>query len=408
MRLTKTNSHTSVRPLLVSADFRRFWVGQTLSSLGSGIARVALILFVQSRYGSGAAVGVLLFAETVPRLLGPLLGAVADRLDRRRLMIGCDCAQALLFAAVALQPPFLAILALVAIASTAQTLFVPARLALLPSLVEKEMLPQGNSLMGIAFNFQVALGPIVGAVLFAAFGLSTALLVNTASFIASALLLGAVRNVAPTRPTIGLGARVGDGIRFVRREPRLSALVTSLLLSVGFLALDDVALVFLVRGELDASSAAFGLVATAFGVGMVAASSALVMVRGGSAGRLYLLALCASGIGTALTGLAPTVALVLVAQAIAGAGNGVDNIASETLIQQEVPDQLLGRVFGVATTAANLGAGIAAIAGGFLLEVTSARTVFVVGGTGVLLVALAMAGPLRRGSGTSAASVPGA
>jgi MFS family permease len=367
--------------------------------LGSGTARIALILFVQSKYGTGAAVGVLIFAETMPRVLGPLLGVIADRADRRRLMIGCDCAQAALFAAIAAQPPFLAVLVLVALASTAQTLFVPARLALLPSLVEKEMLPQGNSLMGTAFNLQAAMGPVLGAVLFAAFGMSTALLVNTVSFLASAFLLAGVRTGSrPSRHLPGIGSMAGAGIRFVLGEPRVRALVAGLLLSVGFLALDDVALVFLVRDELGASSTAFGLVVSAFGVGMIVASSALVLVRVKRAGRLYLLALCASGIGTGLTGLAPTAALALAAQAIAGAGNGADNIASETLVQQEVPDELLGRVFGVATTAANLGAGIAAIAGGFMLEVTSARAVFLIGGGGVLLVALAMAGSLWRDS----------
>jgi len=388
----------ALAPLLTYPNFRRFWAGQVLSNLGSGTARVALILAVQQQQGIGIAVGALLFVETLPRLFGPVLGAVADRLDRRRLMIRCDVAQAILFAIIALAPPFGVVLCLVAAASTTQTLFAPARLALLPSLVDREDLPAGNSLMGIAFNLQVALGPIVGAVLFAAFGIEVALLVNTASFLGSAVALARVKGHFSVTDDGGRGLRVmaREGLTFALAQTRIRALTIGLLLSVSFLALDDVALVFLVRDTLGGSSAAYGFVVAAFGVGMVAASAALLILRFRDSAQLYLLALVASGLGAVFTGLAPIVAIALVAQAIAGAGNGVDNIASETLIQQEVPDHLLGRVFGVATTAANLGAGLAALLGGVMLEFASPRTVMVIGGAGALVVALVLAGPLRR------------
>ena len=73
-------------------------------------------------------------------------------------------------------------------------------------------------------------------------------------------------------------------------------------------------------------------------------------------------------------------------QVLAGAGNGVDNVASETLIQQRVPGPMLGRVFGLTGTAANAGASAAALLGGTLLDLTSPRTVLVIGGVGGLIV----------------------
>ncbi len=390
-----------LQPLLKCPPFRRFWLGQVLSNLGGGIARTALILEIQQTRGLGLAVGALLFAETVPRLLGPLLGALADRRDRRKLMIGCDLGQAAAFALIALGLPFFLLLALVAVASTLQTAFNPARVAMLPSLVAPDDLPRANSLLGTAFNVQVAAGPVLGAFLFQGFGIGSVLLVNTASFLASALALWGTRipvglesGAVPVAQ--GLLETAREGGRFVREHPVIRGLTLSVLLSISFLALDDVALVFLVRDTFDGSAAAYGLTVTAFGVGMIAASIGLLAFRAPSASRLYAGALLASGAGTLATGLSPILALVIASQALAGAGNGVDNIASETLVQQKVPPELLGRTFGIVTTAANTGAGVAAIVGGLLLEVMSARAVLTVSGLGVLAVALAVWGPSRR------------
>jgi MFS family permease len=90
--------------------------------------------------------------------------------------------------------------------------------------------------------------------------------------------------------------------------------------------------------------------------------------------------------GTLLTGLAPAIWLVALAQVTGGAGNGADNVASDTLIQRSVPREMLGRVFGVTSTAAFVGGGIAYAAGGVLLDATSARFVFLFAGIGVLAI----------------------
>jgi len=91
-------------------------------------------------------------------------------------------------------------------------------------------------------------------------------------------------------------------------------------------------------------------------------------------------------VGTLFTGLAPVLWVAVAAQAIGGLGNGADNVASDTLIQRSVPREMLGRVFGVTSTAAFVGGGIAYAAGGPLLDATSPRFVFVLAGVGVIAV----------------------
>jgi MFS family permease len=107
--------------------FRNLTAALTLSYIGSGAGLTALVLYVQSTQGTGVAVGALLLAQTVPRLLGPLAGALADRSDLRRLMVGADTGGAAIFALLALLPPFGLILAGGALASVMQAAYSPAR-----------------------------------------------------------------------------------------------------------------------------------------------------------------------------------------------------------------------------------------------------------------------------------------
>src|ERR687888_234470 len=107
--------------------FRNLWLALALSYTGSGAALTALILYAQRSQGTGLAVAAILDALTVPRLLGPIAGTIADRTDLRRLMIGCDLGQTALYAALALLPPFGAVVALAATATVLTTVYAPAR-----------------------------------------------------------------------------------------------------------------------------------------------------------------------------------------------------------------------------------------------------------------------------------------
>ena len=162
--------------------------------------------------------------------------------------------------------------------------------------------------------------------------------------------------------------------------------MVTLFLGVAFAGIDNVALVFLSREVLGAGPFGFGVVAAAFGIGMLVASIALSSGRGRSPRTLFIGGWTLTAAGTLLTGIAPVLWFAVAAQAIGGLGNGADNVASDTLIQRSVPREMLGRVFGVTSTAAFVGAGIAYAAGGPLLDATSPRFVFVVAGVGVLAV----------------------
>ena len=111
---------------------------------------------------------------------------------------------------------------------------------------------------------------------------------------------------------------------------------------------------------------------------------------------LLVVAWLMCGVATIATGVAPLIAIAALAQGVGGFGNGLQNVAADTLIQRAVPHEMLGRVFGVVSTAAFAGSTLAYAAGGVLLDLTSPRTVFLIAGSGILAVTAVMWVVIRR------------
>jgi MFS family permease len=271
---------------------------------------------------------------------------------------------------------------------------------MVPNLVEPEELIQANALLGTATNLYVAIGPLVGGLLFAAIGPAAALLVNTVTFLGSAAL---TTRVPPTRPPedtehepLLMAARTGA--RFVWGNTMLRTVTVSLFLLLSFLAVDNVALVFLVRDTLGGSAFVYGLIEAVFGVGMLAGSFWILRGAGGgwAPQRLYLLSCSLCSAASAGSGVAPSLGVLAPVQAIAGSGNGIEIVAGETIIQQRVPRGLIGRVYGFTSTATSLGIGIAMAGGGLLVDATSPRATFLIAAAGALLVTLSIAPTMLR------------
>lgn len=380
--------------------FRALWAAIALSYAGSGAATTALTLYVQETRGTGTAVAAFLIASQVPRLLGPLAGGIADRVDLRTMMVGCDIGQAAIFAVIATLPPFGVLIGLSALTTVLQTSYGPARTAMVPNLVERDELIAANALLGTASNLYVAVGPLVGGVLFAVIGAPAALLVNAVTFLGSAAFTWTLPPTPPAPETEheSLLAATATGARFIWADPVLRAVAVSICLLLAFLSVDNVALVFLVRETLGGSAVAFGLIEAVFGVGMLAGS--FWILRGSGSGwaapRLYLLSCGISSLSSAGGGLAPSLGALAGVQAVAGSGNGIEIVASETIIQQRVPRGMIGRVYGFTSSATSLGIGIAMVLGGLLVDATSPRTTFLIAAAGGLLVTFVVAPTLLR------------
>ncbi len=376
---------------------------RAVSFVGDGITTTVLVLLAAGRDGPYG-VSVLLLASALPRLAGPLAGVVADRTDTRVLMAACELASAAVIGVIAVTLPSLPLLAaLVVAAAVLATVRNPAGRSVVPAVVAPADRGPANALLGIGLTLQVAVGPAVGGLLAAGPGLRAALAVDALTFVVAAALLLRLPALPPARDPVeidGVWADAVAGVRYVAANRRIRLLVGSLAALVAVASVDNVALVFLAGDALDAGPAGFGIAASAFGVGMLVAATACTrLARTRSPETLIVGAVVATGAGTLVTGLAPMLAVVVAAQVVAGAGNAVENIGYDTAVQDTVPRALLGRVFGILGTAAQLGASLATAAGGVLVALAGPRAVFVGSGVATFAVAVALAVTLRRRPG---------
>jgi MFS family permease len=381
--------------------FRVLWWSRAVSFAGDGIGRTALVLYAATH--GVTAVSLVLLAVALPRFLGPVAGALADRLDQRRLMAVCETGQAAVFVALAVfLPPLPVLVALVLVTGGFATAFVPAGRSAVPTLVPDRDLGRANALLSMAFNIQVAVGPTIGGLTVEFGGARVAFAVNAVTFLVSALILTRLPTLRSASIHSGLWTEVVAGLRFVASSPGPRALVLSLFVVVSFAAVDNVALVFLVSDELHGSAAEFGFTQAAFGVGMLAAASLLTIGRR-SAVALLIGGLALSVSGTIATALLPTLLAIAAAQVVAGMGNGTENVATDTLVQRLTPRHLLGRVFGAVATAGQLGSAVAYVIAGPLIGSLGPRGAFLVAGAGcglALLVAFpALRAALRADAG---------
>jgi MFS family permease len=362
-----TEDRSGLTLIVRNGAFGRFWLARTSSHIGDGAAVIALLLYVRDLQHSGVAVGALLLAQSLPHLAGPVMGTLIDRLDIKRVMVACELVQSALFVAIAIwQPPFIALLAVVVVASLLDTTFGPASSSSIPQLVERKDLMRANAWIGSALNFQVAVGPLLGGTLVSLFGVRGGLGANAVSFLVSALLLMTVPGLG--RPRVEDRENVASaglaGLAYAWRNPAVRTLLIGVVLLLAFAAVDNVALVFLTRDTLRLSAAGFGVVAAAFGFGMLAISIGLLAWRHPPRPAAILSASWfLTAAGTLATGLAPNGLAAGAMQALAGVGNGAENIAAATLIQQAVPGDMLGRVFGLFGTAAFTGSALAYLRG---------------------------------------------
>lgn len=365
------------------------------------MAITALLLHVEATVGVGVAVSALLLAHAIPNsLLGPIAGTFADRIDQRTLMIATDLGRAAVFVTIAATlPPFAVIVALMGVAAVLETGFRPAGRSAIPGLVERSDLMTANAWLVSALNGGFATGPLIGGLLVAAVGVPGALYLNAGTFIASALLLMRLPRLRADdtdeeRPPFF--ATLREGLVFARKDRVMRTLFIGMLIGVAAAGLDNVALVFMATRVLDSGPMGFGLLESAFGIGMIAASLWLVRQKGYSAAGLFVIGWFGTAVGNFGVGLSPVLAVAVTAQLIGGAGNGVVLVGGDTLVQEHVPAAMRGRAIGIMGSAPFLGSLIAYAVGGVLVDSFGARGTFIVSGIASSIVAVVIAVMLRH------------
>jgi MFS family permease len=341
-------------------------------------------------------VGGVLVARLLPTLASPFVGVLADRLDRRAVLVAGDLVRAILVFGLIFVRDLPAIYALVFLLGAAQTVFNPTVRAAFPNVVGGGDLTRANALISGTFSFSVMAGPALGGVLVASVGVEVAFLLDALTFLVSAGLISTIPLPAAERDGEGEGffgdLRAGLGYLAGARVPL--AIVAGAFLATLTANATIPAEAFLAKNTFGAGDVGYGLIASLWGGGMIL-GSAMTVVLGGRMDLtlLYFVSIFATAVAFVGVGLSPTFVLALGAIAVAGVANGVDNVATDTVLQKRVPDAFMGRVFSARFMTFSAGEALAYPLGGLIVDASGPRHTYLLAGAataaaGLLVVLL--------------------
>lgn len=394
---TRRRLTIDLSPVRASRGYRNLLVGDSISVIGTQVTAVAVPLQVYALTRSASAVGLVGLAGLFPLIVFGLYGgAVADAVDRRRLVLLTTVAQSVL--STVLLGQVLAgvhsvalLYALVAVQSGVYALESPARQAFIPRLVPVELLPAANALRQVEFNIGLTVGPLLAGVLVATSGFASAYALDAVSFVGSLWAVSTLPSMAPEGGGRKAGtASVVEGLRF---------LWTRKVLLMTFVV-DIIAMVFGMVRALFAPLAdqvfhggpsAAGAMYSALAVGAL-----LAALFGGWFGRVHrqglavMVAIVGWGACIVLLGVANHLWLALLLLAGAGAADMISAVYRIAILQSAAPDAMRGRLAGVFMVVVAGGPRVGDLRSGGMASWLGLRESVVIGGVVVIVLTVAV------------------
>jgi len=390
------------RTVLAIRDARLLIGASAASQTGDWLYNAALLAYVYLATGSAAWVGAATIVRLLPyALLGPFGGVIADRYDRRNVLLVGDILRAVLMAAlaaaVAAQSPIIVVIALTAVSSIAGAAERPAAMALLPRLVGESRIGPANALLHTVQELGVLVGPAIGAILLTVADTWVAFAANAFTFVFSAVLVSLLRRrpvPAATREDGSASSQLKDGFATVWR----TAFVVPLFIIVAMVELtygaQTVQLVLYADQALGLGAEGYGYLLAATGFGgllsvlvnaRLSRSSAVSRIAVGTAALFCATQLVYAG--------SDAVAVALTVTVLGGIGLVACEVVTETTLARVVPAELLGRVMGLYDSMSVAAMVAGAVIAPILIDRTSLTTsLLVMGVAAVAVTVLSLAG----------------
>jgi MFS family permease len=376
-----------VKLIRCNHNFRYLWFGQIASLLGDWFNLIASAALVGTLTQSGLAIGSLFVVRMLaPLLISPVAGVVADRCNRKSVLIIADIARALtvlgfLFVRSADQVWWLYLLTAIQLGISG--FFFPARNAILPDITTRAELGAANALSSATWSVMLALGAALGGLVSGLWGIYPAFVIDSLTFLISAFLIAQIRaSVTPgldsSDRTVGAAFRQYiDGLRYLGRHVDILVIsfqkgINALILSSGFQVLQvTISQEYFVIGE--GGGVSLGLMFAVAGIGTGIGPIVARYFAGDDEGRLrwaiglgYLL----GGAGLIITAPLWNFSSVLLGTALRGMGGGIIWVFSTQLLLQVVPGNVRGRVFSTEFAFFNLLSALSSAAAGSALDIS--------------------------------------
>ena len=377
-------------------DFRLMWIGACTSSIGTWMQIVAQGWLIYRLSHSAFLLALDQFLGGIPIFLFSLIGGVvADRVERRRILLGSQYVQ---MASAALLTILVAtgrvhvwhILCLSFVSGFAQAFGGPAYQALIPTLVEKEDMPNAIALNSIQFNVAVMVGPALAGQALAKLGEKWCFGLNALSFLAPIVALSMITaRFLPQKTTESMFFSLKEGIKFVRRQPSMEALIILAFCMTGLSMPMRTYIPVFVKDIFHRGPDTFGNLLALMGLGSICGSLGIAgMGNIKNKGRLALGALLCLGVGISGFGLSRWLPLSGVMLVLAGASMMAVFANVNSLVQLITTNEMRGRVMSVYNFAFRGGMPMGNLLSGWLVPIFTAP--IVLGVNGVLLVLLAL------------------
>jgi MFS family permease len=398
-----------IRSALATPAARRFFAAHAQSSLGTGLALLALPLIALDRFHSPLAVSAVLLPDLLPAIvLAPLVGVLVDRAGWRRCAVVAEILRCLGFVLVVLAGSLPAMIAGALLAGVGSAVFSPSALASLTRLAGSERRAAALAVFGALDDAGTTIGPALGGALLAVLEPTALLGLNAATYAVSALIIlrlpasGSETAAEPApdrrRHPRSLFADARAGMREVARRPEVRVLLASSTGVVLCIGVTSVGEVMLARDVLEVGGTGLALMITAGGVGMVLGSLSARFTSAGSWRwrQVYLAGVLAMALELIACSLLRSPALIMLSLFVGGLGNGAALVHDRLLLAASAPESLHGRLFSLqrmciaaAFTASFVGAGA-------LITILGVRPTLLVAGVGLALVTCAAAPRLLK------------
>jgi len=387
--------YRKIQFLLVNKKYLKLLVALRQSQLGTLINLVALSLYVFDKTQSGAAVGFLEIAMAVPSVvLGLFAGTIADRFDRKWIMIISDLIRGVLFLGIGFISDIPIIYVIVFTSSLVGLFFSPACSSAIPLILEKKNLKEANSLSQMSSQLIRFMGPAIAGFLYLQLGFRFICIFNFITYIISAMIILSL--AIPLIQCDRQGQKfikgylhdIAEGFRYVKSN----SLVKWVLLVDGGVQLGAGAIVVLVvmfvKDALNGSDAVYGMIISATAIGSFLGASITWIINKWSEHIILKISLISLGITLMLISFSSQVWFVLLLFAIVGITQTTVSIIVNTLLQKHVRNEVMGRTFATMGIIISVCQLLSMGAGGVLADIIGVRAVYIIGSSIILLMAI--------------------
>lgn len=385
-----------LRILRDNANIRNLWLGETVSNFGDFFYDVAIMWIVFARTGSATQTGLMLVAAFLPQLLlGPFMGALADRVNKQWFMLGASLCQGVLTGTLALLIPFgwmriWEIYVITVLLSIAQLCYAPARGAMFPDLVDKDDLVRANSLFSSSQQLARVIGSVSGGTIMALIGPAPGIGLDAVSFFLVGIFIRRISFTSNVRktPVGGRFALLSDmkqGWVWLTRQPVLLVLIGLGTVSNIALGPTNVLPPMFIKQALHGNAVALGVFDAAIGAGVFVGAIVLGAMSPRKIGRFFISGIGLQGIAMGVVGFAPSITVACIGNFLLGIAVIVASLPMSTMFQILVPRELRGRVSSISSMMFTLSIPITYGGIGVLGDVVGARMCY---GLGAVLFAV--------------------